>query len=151
MKTKTIIISFFTILLFIFTSCNKYKSDEILGEWDIESYHVNDYDSTAFFNQFEYSHIIITDSESDHIVLQFVRYHDFMTIVFEGNWNLTKRNTQLTMQYNTVYNHGVENWFEIGPFTEYAFSDWGIKHLSNSSFQLECKMDGNNYKLNLTK
>lgn len=151
MIAKIFTICFFAILLLIITSCNKYKNEEILGEWDIENYIVNDYDSTQYLDQFSTVIFTISGSYNNEASLIIIPENTSDVLLNQGKFDLIKRNSILKISFDTFINNGVGNWFSSGPLAANANSEFTILYINDNSMGLECYLDSNHYEITLKK
>lgn len=136
------------ILLSLF-SCTKFKYEkkDIVGEWEVNKYSVNDADSTEYFEKFKFCVFSLNTDNQIYIACQ-SDDSSFSSEYGYGNWNLSSKNEIINIDMDFI-NENQDDWINIPPFYQSAKSAWKIINLTQNSLEIRTEFNGTTYKLNL--
>mgnify|MGYP002640353322 CR=1 FL=1 len=143
-------------------SCKKYdegpfislrsKEKRMSGEWKVQKFLINDFDSTNCFNKYENAHFIFN---LDRIGQSVIACSDFSAnpkpiIVLNGKWEWINNKNKININY-TSSSGAEDNPFELCPFIINNSTDWEVKRLTKNEFYLEANCDGEFFRLELKR
>lgn len=162
MKKSIIILFISTLLMSFLGSCKKYdegpwislrsKEKRMSGEWEVQKFLVNGYDSTNYFNKYDNAHFIFNPYNNGRLVLSCFdkSANPKPIIVLNGKWEWISNKNKININY-TSSSGAEDNPFELCPFIINNPTDWEIKRLTNSEFYLEANCDGEFFRLELKR
>jgi hypothetical protein len=142
------------LIVLVTYSCKKYdegplislrsKEKRMSGEWDIQKFIVDGYDSTSFFNKYDNAHFIFNVDNEGRIIISCNDNgaNPKPIIVLNGNWKWLNNKNDISIQFNHSTN-------DFKPFLINNVSVWEIKKLTSKNFYLETNDNNIQYRLEL--
>lgn len=143
----------FLVVLLSIVSCKKYKyeKEDVYGEYNIQKYYIDNFDSTFYFEQFNSAYIAFAENENTVYFTCFgVDTNSTFLVNASGFWSFFDENERIHLN---VAQEGSNNeyWIQQGPLAIGENHPWDIINIDANEFAIYTNFENRIYKLILYK